>query len=261
MIRYIISTIVSLVIFVGAFYVFFPQFVNFSLWQFDVSLPKGFVYLRSVDSTIVVNSRYSRQENCMGKIWRGYEKPYVILTEQTALALKKAQEKFKKDGYSLVVYDGYRPQDAHEYFVAWMKDEKDQKRKEWYYPRVAKNQLIERGFTADKSSHSRGSAVDVSLIPLEQTIHTPEPHQRRLEDGTMITYLDDGTLDMGTSLDFFDDASDAESPLVNQTYRRRRLYLKRIMETCGFRGIAKEWWHFSLEEEPFPQTYFNFPIR
>lgn len=225
---------------------------------------KGFVYLHEVDPTIKISPRYYSDENFLGKRVEGYKKPVVLLTKQAAEALKKVQEEVKKDGYSLVVYDGYRPQKAVDNFWEWAKDIKDQPKKKQYYPRVDKAKVFDLGYVAKKSGHSRGSTVDLTLIKDGQELHKVEEKQRTIGDFTF-TFLDDGTLDMGSSFDLFDEASHYENKIISGDFQKLRTYLKQKMEASGFKNYAEEWWHFTLKNEPYSPTdeksYFDFDIE
>src|SRR3990167_324207 len=128
---------------------------------------KGFVYLHEIDPTIIISLRYNSSENFLGTCVDSYKKPVLIITEQAAMALKEVQTAVKKDGYSLVVYDAYRPQQAVNHFMRWSKDPKEQSKKPQYYPRIDKAKVFELGYVAEKSAHSRGSTVDVTLIKLK----------------------------------------------------------------------------------------------
>lgn len=226
---------------------------------------KGFVYLSEVDPTIIVSLRYCTKENFLGCAVDGYKKPVVILTRQAADALKKAQEEFKKRGYSIVIYDAYRPQQAVDHFVRWSEDIKDQVKKGQYYPRVDKANVFELGYVAKKSGHSRGSTVDITLIKTGKSVHSIVEKEEKLLDGYTIKILDDGTIPMGSSFDLFDIASHYENKLISKKYKKLRTYLKNVMEKCGFKNYAEEWWHFTLINEPYPadkySSYFNFAIE
>ena len=137
----------------------------------DEARAKAFVYLHEIDPTILVSLRYNSKENFLGKHVDGYKKSVVILTQQAAEALKKVQEDVKKDGYSLVVYDAYRPQQAVDNFMRWSEDVKDQVKKDHYYPRVNKADVFDLGYVAKKSGHSRGSTIDLTLIKDGQKVH------------------------------------------------------------------------------------------
>lgn len=226
---------------------------------------KGFVYLGEVDPTIIVSLRYCSDENFVGSKVNGYKKPVVILTNQAAQALKNVQSEVKKDGYSLVIYDAYRPQEAVNHFMEWSEDINDQSKKEAYYPRVDKDKVFNLGYVARKSGHSRGSTVDLTIIKDGQEVCDIKTKDRKLLDGYTIKFLDDGTIDMGSSFDLFDTASHFENNLIKEKFKKLRTYLKTVMEKHGFKNYSNEWWHFTLKDEPFPasedSSYFNFPIE
>jgi len=226
---------------------------------------KGFVYLHEIDPTILTSLRYHSNENFMGTPVDGYKKSVVIVTKQAADALKKAHDEFKKDGYRLVVYDAYRPQRAVDHFIRWSNDVKDQIKKSDYYPRVNKADVFELGYVAKRSGHSRGSTIDLTLIKEGQELYAIEVTKRTLLDGYIITFLDDGTVDMGSSFDLFDVASHFENNLIAEEFKKMRMYLKNIMEKHGFKSITDEWWHFTLKNEPFPankdDSYFDFEVE
>lgn len=231
----------------------------------ETTRAKGFVYLAEVDPTILVSLHYISNENFLGTPVDGYKKPAVILTKQAAEALKRVQADVKKDGYSLVIYDAYRPQQAVDHFVRWSENANDQLKKDHYYPRVDKAKVFELGYVGKKSGHSRGSTVDLTLIEDGKTLHTVRALQRTLLDGFKILFLDDGTVDMGSSFDLFDPASHIENNLIEETFKKRRAYLQAVMEKHGFKNYANEWWHFTLKNEPHPanqdSSYFNFAVE
>lgn len=225
----------------------------------------NFVYLHEIDPTILISVRYYSSENFIGKPIEGYKCPVIILTKQAAHALKHVQEEVKKYGYCLVVYDGYRPQKAVDYFVQWSNNTQDQIKKSQYYPRVDKAQVFELGYVAKRSGHSRGSTVDLTIIKSDQKLHAIEEKNRTLSDGYTITMLDDGTVDMGSSFDLFDTASHTSNDCIYEQCKKRRCYLKMVMEKHRFKNYSKEWWHFTLHNEPFPadkdSSYFNFDVE
>jgi zinc D-Ala-D-Ala dipeptidase len=227
---------------------------------------KGFVYLAEIDPTILVSLRYGTNENFVGKPVDGYKNESVLmLIRQAAEALKKVQAEVKKDGYSLVVYDAYRPQHAVNHFMRWSEDVSDQLKKEEYYPRVDKAKVFELGYVAKRSGHSRGSTVDLTLIKEGEELHAIQLKERILLDGFGIKVLDDGTVDMGSSFDLFDVASHFENNLIDEEFKKLRTYLKTIMEKYGFKNYSEEWWHFTLKDEPFPAdqdtSYFDFAVE
>ena len=232
---------------------------NISLCQ--AVLPEDFIYLDEFDSTIRTSLRYVGNDNFIGKPIDGYKSSRVILTEKAAKALSEAQSYFKKDGYSIVVYDGYRPQVAVNHFMEWSKKPEDKKMKAEFYPRVDKADVFKLGYVAEKSGHSRGSTVDISLIPIDKELHAIKPEPRKLKGDFEIIFLNDGTINMGSSFDLFDEASHYENNLITEEQQNLRKYLKEGMEKFGFKNYAEEWWHFTLKDEPFPQTHFNFPVE
>lgn len=219
------------------------------------ALPKGFVYLKNVDPGIVQSVRYYSDENFTGKKVKGYEVATIILTEQAALALKNINKELNKDGYKMIVYDGYRPVQAVKAFVEWGKNEEESK-KHYYFPEISKKEVFDKGFVAYKSSHSRGSTVDVSIMRLKASVKKPVYTKR----GNLI-FLDDNTEDMGMHFDFFGKESWSQSPIILSKYNKKRKYLQEKMAQQGFKGIEGEWWHFTLIDEPFPNTYFDFIVK
>ena len=218
----------------------------FTLWMaFHGSmaqLPDGFVYLDEVDSSIIVDLRYHSESNFMGRRINGYYADRCIVTKSAALALRNVQSELKIQGLGLKIFDAYRPQTAVDHFVSWTANPIDTLNKREYYPRIAKNSLIEKGYIAAKSGHSRGSTVDLTLVYLKGQKATQE-------------------LDMGTGWDYFSLESWPSSDQVSISQKENRLLLREVMINHGFKPLREEWWHFTLEKEPFPNTYFDFPIR
>lgn len=202
-------------------------------------LPDGFVDLSAIAPEIRVELRYHGSENFVGAPIDGYEKPRCLMTRPAAQALAKVQAELKAFGLGLKIFDAYRPQRAVNHFVRWAGDAKDQKMKIRYYPGIAKEKLIPEGYIAPKSGHSRGSTVDVTLLSLQ----TGEE------------------LDMGTPWDHFGPESWPVSSAVAIPQRAHRMLLLTLMTRHGFLPLKEEWWHFTLKDEPFPTTYFDFPIR
>lgn len=226
-----------------------------------MTLPAGFVYLSDIDPSIKKSLRYCGDCNFLGTIVDGYINETVILTNKAAQLLTQIQQKIAHDGYGLVIYDSYRPQMAVDHFLRWSLDVKDQRTKSWFYPNIDKTRVFELGYMSKRSSHTRGSTVDLTLIKLGEELRDPVPQPRIMLDGSQIVFLDDGTVDMGSSFDLLDQASHYENNLIADKYKLRRNYLKQIMVDHGFKPYSKEWWHFSLENEPFPDIFFNFPVE
>ncbi|AZL16050.1 M15 family metallopeptidase [Rickettsiales endosymbiont of Stachyamoeba lipophora] len=227
----------------------------------DNPMHEGFVYLNEVDPTIIQSVKYCKEENFVGRPIKGYEACEIIITKKTAERLKYVQSKVNQLGYGLVVYDGYRPIRAVNDFIDWSQDLVNQQNKNLYYPRIDKSKAVEFGYLSSKSSHIRGSSVDVTLIKIGGNIKPIVIEARYLNDGYKIPYLDDGTVDMGTSFNFFDVASYQFSPLIESYQQNNRDLLKYEMEEAGFRGYNKKWWHFTLEDEPHKERYFDFIIK
>jgi D-alanyl-D-alanine dipeptidase len=206
------------------------------------SLPKGFVYLEEMIPNIKIQLQYLTDENFMGRPIDGYVRPRCILTREAAKGLKKVQEELNPFGLGLKIYDAYRPQRAVNHFVRWAKDPYDTKMKDIYYPHVNKRELFARGYIASRSSHSRGSTVDLTIVSIQQSDESAE-------------------IDMGTKFDLFDTKSWPDSPYMCANQRAHRLLLQTLMKKHGFKPYGKEWWHFTLEKEPYPHTYFDFLVE
>lgn len=217
-----------------------PAYVSAA--QERAPLPEGFVYVDTIMPEIVIELRYATAHNFVGARIDGYLKPKGILTKQAAYALKNVQAELKPFGLGLKLYDGYRPQQAVDHFVRWAKDREDTTMKSTFYPRVQKMNLIEEAYIAAKSSHSRGSTVDVTLVALQA------------EKPSI-------ALDMGSAFDFFGPESWPHHADLSPSQRAHRMLLHILMKKHGFKPYSKEWWHFTWENEPFPETYFNFPIQ
>ena len=201
--------------------------------------PDSFVTVNQALPDALFEIRYFTENNFLGARVDGYEKPLCLLSEPASAALAKVQQDLLEKGYSLKIYDCYRPQRAVDHFVRWAEDEGDQSMKMQCYPNEDKAQLIPKGYIAARSGHSRGSTLDLSLISL----------------------ADGSELDMGTPFDYFDALSNTADPRITERQRGNRLLLKAAMERRGFVNYDKEWWHYSLESEPYPDAYFNFPVR
>jgi zinc D-Ala-D-Ala dipeptidase len=202
-------------------------------------LPDGFVYLEEVVPSIRLEMRYFSDNNFTGRPVDGYLKPRCIVTKEAAAALKGVQDELSPFGLGIKVFDAYRPQRAVDNFVRWAADLNDTILKPRYYPDVAKQDLFKEGYIAAKSSHSRGSTVDLTIIELSSGAE----------------------LDMGSSFDFFGPISWPGSALVPPPKLAHRLLLRTLMMKYGFNPYAQEWWHFTLAGEPYPETYFDFPVE
>jgi len=186
------------------------------------TLPEGFVFLTDINPTIIENSRYYTDQNFLARQVIGYKTPRIICTKEAALKLKTANDDLKRNGYKFVVYDGYRPQDAVNEFQRWSKDASDQAAKEYYYPTVNKKDVFKLGYIAERSGHSRGSTFDLTLIETIKTLKPIAPTKRILKNKETIFFLDDNTIDMGSSFDLFHQVSQHGSDLINNEHSQNR---------------------------------------
>jgi zinc D-Ala-D-Ala dipeptidase len=225
--------------------------------------PSTFVALEDVDPTILQDMRYATKYNFVGRRIAGYREPLCIVTRETARALKRAQGRLARKGYTLKVYDCYRPQRAVDQFARWADDVGDTKMKREFYPRVDKSTLHDDGYIARRSGHSRGSTVDLTLVrlpPKQQPrwsrtrfglVSCSAPRRRRFPDNTV---------SMGTAYDCFDPRAHTLDPRIKGRAHRNRLLLRDTLDAAGFDDYANEWWHFTLRGERYPDRYFDFPV-
>jgi D-alanyl-D-alanine dipeptidase len=226
-------------------------------------LAPGFVYLRDVDPTIRQDMRYYTDHNFVGRRIDGYEAPECILTRQAALALRRVQAELRREQLSLKVYDCYRPTRAVAHFVRWAKDPDDTRTKREFYLTLPKSKLFELGYIAYRSGHSRGSTVDLAIVPVPTPPAAVFHADEKPEPCTAPVGIrhGDNTLDFGTGFDCFSTLSHTDNPAIVGAARANRALLVAAMARHGFKNYEKEWWHFTLANEPFPETYFDFPIR
>jgi D-alanyl-D-alanine dipeptidase len=201
-----------------------------------------FVSLADSAPRVELDLRYAGARNFVGAPIDGYEAPVCLLTEPAARALAQVQHDVEAAGLGLRVFDCYRPERAVAHFARWARDLAEQQTKAEYYPRVDKARLFAEGYIAERSGHSRGSTVDLTLV-------------ERRPDGSL------EELDMGTAFDLFDPRSHTESAEVRPAARANRLHLRAAMERRGFRNLPLEWWHYTLADEPYPEQTFDVPVR
>ncbi|WP_256758048.1 M15 family metallopeptidase [Cohnella sp. WQ 127256] len=202
-------------------------------------LPKGFVYVEDIIPDAKFEIRYYGEYNFVGERIDGYKEPVAILTSQAAKALKAVNKELDSKGYVLLIYDAYRPQKAVDHFIRWSKDAKDTKMKEEFYPEVDKTKVFKLGYVASKSGHSRGSTVDLTLV--------------EKKTGKIV--------DMGSPYDFFGAISSHGTKLITAKQTANRNLLKNAMVKQGFKFYNKEWWHYTLNKEPYPNKYFTFDVE
>lgn len=198
----------------------------------------GFVVLADYVPHIVQEIRYYSTYNFIGERIDGYEEPCALLTKETARALKAVSNEMIVRGYRLKVFDAYRPACAVKHFVLWGIEDQDIRMKPYFYPDLQKQELFEKGYIAKKSSHSRGSTVDLTLLDMSTG----------------------GELDMGSPFDLFSVVSHPDYKGITEQQYENRMMLQRVMVRSGFEPIDCEWWHFTLKDEPYPDTYFEFPV-
>ena len=200
--------------------------------------PSGFVLLADYVPQIVQEIRYYSTYNFIGERIDGYEEPCALLTIEAARALKAVSSELVVQGYRLKVFDAYRPACAVRQFVLWGIEDQDIRMKPWFYPELEKQALFSEGYIARQSSHSRGSAIDLTLLDMRTGKE----------------------LDMGSPFDLFSRVSHPDYPGITDEQYENRMILRDAMMAHGFKPLAEEWWHFSLKDEPYPDTYFTFPV-
>ena len=225
-------------------------------------LPVGFVRLADVDPSILQEMRYTTAHNFVGTPIAGYDAADCWVTAQTADALKGIQQQARAKGYTLKVYDCYRPQRAVNNFMVWAADPAATSMKAEFYPRVAKDRIIPDGYVATKSGHSRGSTIDLTLVPLPGATSAPWSPSQPLLDCALPAdqRFPDTSIDMGTGFDCFDVRAHPDYTALTPVQRKNRDLLLGMMSAAGFKVLPEEWWHYTLINEPFPDTYFDVPI-
>jgi D-alanyl-D-alanine dipeptidase len=203
-------------------------------------IPEGFVYLKDIEPSILQEVRYAGFDNFIGRPIEGYQHTTIVVSKALGEALIEVQKKAIKLDLCLKIYDAYRPLRAVNDFLNWSLNNTDQRMKQVYYPYVEKKRFFSLGFLALRSAHCRGAAVDLTVVKKVDSQWT--------------------TLDMGTPFDYFDQKSYTYYPDIPERVRKNRDTLQHLMTAGGFHGYEKEWWHFTLNHEPFPNTYFDFTI-
>ena len=198
----------------------------------------GFVVLADYVPGIIQEIRYYSTYNFVGDRIDGYEAPVALLTIEAARALKAVANEVNAQGYRLKIFDAYRPANAVKHFMLWGIEDLDLRMKPYFYPDLEKQELFKQGYIASQSSHSRGSAVDLTLLDMRTGRE----------------------MDMGSPFDLFSELSHPDSRLVTDEQYENRMFLQSAMSRNGFRPISCEWWHFALKDEPYPEIYFDFPV-
>ncbi|MBQ7168964.1 MAG: M15 family metallopeptidase [Synergistaceae bacterium] len=199
----------------------------------------GFVYLSDAVPDAILEIRYYGTYNFVGDRIDGYERPVAMLTKEAAEALRKVSDELVSKGYRLKIYDAYRPQKAVNHFEAWAKDLSDTRMKEYFYPELDKSVLFDQGYIDHRSGHSRGSTLDLTLFDMNT----------------------EKEVDMGGTFDYFGKTSHPDYKGITPAQYSNRMILRDAMTKHGFKPLATEWWHFTLKDEPYPETYFTFPVK
>ena len=198
-----------------------------------------FVLLSEAIPDAILEIRYYSTYNFVGDRIDGYEEPVALLTKEAAKALKNVSDDLSARGYRLKIYDAYRPQEAVSNFVEWSHDTSDTRMKEYFYPELDKGVLFEQGYIMEHSGHSRGSTVDLTLFDMKT----------------------EKEVDMGGTFDYFGEKSHPDYKGITDEQYANRMILREAMIKYGFKPLDEEWWHFTLENEPYPETYFTFPVN
>ena len=239
----------------------FPRFIHACT---DVDkMPETFVDIQKAIPDVLLDIRYYGQHNFVGERVDGYMAPKCFLTKEAAETLVGVQRELEPYSLTLKIYDCYRPQSAVDHFVRWAKEIENTKTMKEFYPTIDKRNLFKDGYIAEKSGHSRGSTVDLTIVPL------PAPAQPQYSPGQKLyeCYLPaehrfaDNSIDMGTGFDCFHELSNTENENIGRQQKINRLLLKSLMEKHGFKNYDMEWWHYTLKNERYPDTYFNFVIE
>ena len=200
---------------------------------------EGFVLITDVIPDAILEIRYYSTFNFVGERIDAYEAPVAYLTREAAEALKNVSDDLMAQGYRIKIYDAYRPQTAVDHFKAWAEDLEATEMKPYFYPEVDKSELFDKGYIAAKSGHSRGSTVDLTIVDM----------------------MTGREVDMGGGFDYFGELSHPDyTETLTQEQIENRMILRKAMVNNGFRPLPEEWWHFTLENEPYPETYFDFPV-
>ncbi len=224
--------------------------------------PADIVDARTVIPDLVVDMRYLTARNFVGRPIAGYRAPVCLLTQRAAAALKRVEDELKPRGLGLKVYDCYRPQRAVDEFAAWGDDLRNQKMKPEFYPGVDKRNLFRDGYIAHRSGHSRASTVDLTIVPLAAPApEIPATAPIRACAPAWAARLPDASIDMGTGFDCFGAVSHTANASIGEPPMANRKLLKSLMGKQGFINNRQEWWHYTLGDEPYPGTYFDFPVE
>lgn len=239
------------------------QFVVVVNGHSQSKIPQEFVDVAGLIPSAIIDMRYSGVHNFVGDVVDGYKAPKCYLTKKAADALFDVHKELADFSLALKIYDCYRPQRAVDHFVRWAREIDNTKTKLEFYPTVDKKNLFKDGYIAEKSSHSRGSTVDLTIVPI------PVPGEEKYVAGQPLfpcflpagRRFKDNSIDMGAGFDCFHELSHTVNKKLGVQQRVNRVLLKTLMEKHGFKNYDLEWWHFTLRDEPYPDTYFDFVVE
>lgn len=238
-IKFVFLFFIIIIIAIGVFF-FVEKYKTSNKQTSDpTSDSSDFVLLSEYVPDAILEIRYYSTYNFVGDRIDGYEEPVAMLTKEAATALKAVSDDLKAKGYRLKIYDAYRPQRAVTHFMNWAKDINDTRMKDYFYPELDKSVLFDQGYIAEKSGHSRGSTVDLTLFDMNT----------------------EKEVDMGGTFDYFGELSHPDYKNITEEQYNNRMILREAMIAHGFKPLDEEWWHFTLENEPYPDTYFTFPVN
>ena len=233
---------------------------NIHLSRHLSNAPDGFVHLTEAVPDAILEIRYYSTYNFVGDRIDGYEQPTALLTKEAAKALKEVSDDVKSQGYRLKIFDAYRPQCAVTHFMNWIKDAGDTRMKPYFYPNLDKSVLFAMGYIAEKSSHSRGSTVDLTLFDVAM--------EKEVDMGSTFDWFGKeshpdwcGNPETGEYTGEFTGNTPPSNGKINAVQFRNRMVLRQAMMRHDFNPIEEEWWHFTLKNEPYPDTYFTHPVK
>jgi D-alanyl-D-alanine dipeptidase len=226
--------------------------------QQDRAFEKAFVSVSDVVPDAILEIRYFATYNFIGERIDGYEEPIALLTKEAAAALKEVSDDVISQGYRLKIFDAYRPQCAVDHFMRWALDFSDTRMKAYFYPDLEKNVLFAQGYIAEKSGHTRGSTLDISLFDIKK--------EREVDMGTTFDWLGpeshpDFCGDPETGIYNGDNSASPTGLKITEEQFQNRLILRRAMLRHGFKPLEEEWWHFTLADEPYKDTYFTHHVK
>jgi D-alanyl-D-alanine dipeptidase len=224
--------------------------------------PTDFINVQQVIPQLQTDIRYDSDHNFVGRKIKGYEDPVCLLSRQAANALKTVETQLLVKGLTLKAYDCYRPQTAVNDFAHWATEINNVTMRDEFYPTINKANLFKQGYIAYQSGHSRGSTIDLTIVPLNSHIPVYDPQAKLVAcTAPQQQRFPDNSLDFGTGYDCFSPMAHPSYQNLSAKAKANRMLLQSLMKQVGFQPLSTEWWHFTLVDEPYPNTYFDFPVR